>query len=171
MKKLSLKMYCIIAPIMIAILIGLDQWTKQLAIMHLKDATPIDIIENVFCLYYLENNGAAFGMMQGQQMFFFIITTVVLILLIYVFLKIPTLNKFIPMRLCIVFLFSGAVGNLIDRVSYNYVIDFLYFELIDFPIFNVADIYVTVTTILFILLILFYYKDEDLEKIKFFNKK
>ena len=58
---------------------------------------------------------------------------------------------------------AGAIGNLIDRICQNYVVDFFYFKLIDFPIFNVADIYVTVAAIMFIVLCLFYYKEEDFE--------
>ena len=60
-----------------------------------------------------------------------------------------------------VLLVSGALGNVIDRVMHRYVVDFFYFEWIDFPIFNVADIYVVVSCILFLLLIFFYYKEED----------
>ena len=67
-----------------------------------------------------------------------------------------------PLRICSILLIAGAVGNLIDRVRLNYVIDFFYFKLIDFPIFNVADIYVSVGTAVLIILILFYYKEEEL---------
>ena len=62
-----------------------------------------------------------------------------------------------------IFGLTGAIGNLIDRICQNYVVDFFYFKLIDFPIFNVADIYVTVAAIMFIVLCLFYYKEEDFE--------
>ena len=60
---------------------------------------------------------------------------------------------------------SGAFGNCIDRIRLNYVVDFLYFKLINFPIFNVADIYVTVAAFLLVILILIYYKEDDLERI------
>ena len=59
----------------------------------------------------------------------------------------------------------GALGNFIDRVFRNYVVDFFYFKLIDFPVFNVADIYVTVAAFAMIILGLFYYKEEDYNKI------
>ena len=62
-------------------------------------------------------------------------------------------------------LFAGGIGNFIDRIRLNYVIDFLYFSLIDFPIFNVEDIYVTLAAFAMILLGLFYYKDEDYDEI------
>ena len=63
-----------------------------------------------------------------------------------------------------IFITCGAIGNMIDRIRLNYVIDFLYFELIDFPIFNVADIYVSVATFVLVILLLFYYKDEELDE-------
>ena len=71
--------------------------------------------------------------------------------------------KFIGLDWILILFISGAIGNLIDRCVNNYVIDFFYFKLIDFPIFNVADIYVTVAAGLFIILGLFYYKEEDFE--------
>ena len=58
---------------------------------------------------------------------------------------------------------AGAIGNMIDRVRFQYVVDFLYFELIDFPIFNVADIFATVATFGLVILLLFYYKEEDID--------
>ena len=77
--------------------------------------------------------------------------------------RLPHERKYIPLRICAVLVCAGAVGNMIDRVRLNYVIDFLYFNLIDFPIFNVADCYVVIACILFIILIFFYYKDSDLD--------
>ena len=93
---------------------------------------------------------------------------VVIISILYT--KLPLTKRFTPLRLCAIFLIAGAIGNMIDRVRQSFVVDFLYFELIDFPIFNVADIYVTVSTAVFIVLILFYYKEEELETIKLRKK-
>ena len=75
--------------------------------------------------------------------------------------RIPYTKKYMPLRICSILLIAGAVGNLIDRVRLNYVIDFFYFKLIDFPIFNVADCYVVVACIIFAFLILFYYKEDS----------
>lgn len=66
-------------------------------------------------------------------------------------------------KVCLIFIISGGIGNMIDRVKLGYVIDFLSFDLIDFPVFNVADIYVTVFTILLFVLILFKYSDEEFD--------
>ena len=74
----------------------------------------------------------------------------------------------LPLKACIVAIAAGAIGNMIDRVRLGYVIDFFYFELIDFPIFNVADIYVTVAAFALVLLILFYYKEDEIDS--FFNE-
>ena len=74
-------------------------------------------------------------------------------------------KKLLPLRICAVFIFSGAIGNFIDRLKLGYVVDFFYFKLIDFPVFNVADIYVTVGTFILAFLLSFYYKEEDLDRI------
>lgn len=143
----------------------LDQWSKYLAVTHLKDKGPLDLIPGIFQLTYLENRGAAFGILQGKQWFFYISTLAVMAVIIWLYMKMPATRKFVPLRACAVLIVSGAVGNFIDRIRLNYVIDFFYFKWIDFPVFNVADIFVTVSTILLLLLILFYYKEEDIEQI------
>ena len=78
----------------------------------------------------------------------------------------PKSKKFLPLNYIIVFLIAGAVGNYIDRIINHYVVDFIYFSLINFPVFNVADCYVTVSVIILFILILFFYKDEDLDYLK-----
>ncbi len=144
-------------------LLLIDQWTKLLAVTFLKNQEPFIIIPGVFQLRYLENRGAAFGMLQGQQWFFIIMAAIVLIFVSYYYFKIPWEKKYHYLRIIGIFICSGAVGNVIDRLTRNYVIDFFYFELIDFPIFNVADIYISVGTAVLAAMILLYYKEEDLE--------
>lgn len=146
------------------LLIALDQWTKVLAVAGLKDQEPFVIWDGVFELRYLENRGAAFGMMQGQRTFFLIIGLFVFAAVIYLFMHMSKEKMFWPIRLIAICILAGAWGNMIDRMRLSYVVDFFYFKLIDFPIFNVADIYVSVGTAVLAVLILFYYKDEDLER-------
>lgn len=150
-----------------SIIIGvlLDQYTKILAVTHLKDANSVPIIEDVFELHYLENRGAAFGILQNQHLFFVISGLILLTVGTILYVRLPYTKRMLPLRICLISIAAGAIGNMIDRVTLNYVIDFLYFKLIDFPIFNVADIYVTVSTFLVAFLILFYYKDEELDVI------
>ena len=90
------------------------------------------------------------------------ITLIMAVVIVAGFWKTPNERKYIPMKLTLVFLLSGAVGNFIDRMFRGFVVDFFYFSLIDFPIFNVADIYVTVSFTVLAVLILFVYKEEDL---------
>ena len=81
----------------------------------------------------------------------------------YAMAKLPAKKRYVPMEVCLVMVMAGAAGNLIDRVFHGYVVDFLYFKLIDFPIFNVADCYVTVGTALLLVLFLWYYSDEEFD--------
>lgn len=148
--------------IMIIVCVLLDQFTKSLAVAHLKGQESISIIKGVFELHYLENKGAAFGMMQNMQIFFMIGAIVIICVVAFFWQRIPFEKKYLPLRIVGVLIISGAIGNMIDRIIHNYVVDFFYFSLIDFPIFNVADIYVTVACALFAIVILFYYKEEDL---------
>ena len=102
-------------------------------------------------------------MLQNRRVFFLVLTIVFLAVITYIYLKIPADRKYLPLRMLAIVVTAGAVGNFIDRLILVYVRDFLYFSLIDFPIFNVADIYVTVSAFVFFVLILAYYKDSDLE--------
>ncbi len=148
----------------------LDQATKYLAIVNLKGQNPYVIWKGVFQLEYLENRGAAFGLFQNQRLFFFLSVVFVFLAVLWFYSKVPMNRHFLPVRICAVLVMSGAIGNFIDRLRLNYVVDFLYFKLINFPVFNVADIYVTVAAFSFFLLLFFYYKEEDLEQI-FHNRK
>lgn len=145
------------------LLIAIDQWTKSLAQIHLRSTDGISIISEVFELQYLENRGAAFGMLQGRRLFLILLTVLFMVGLIVLFHKIPAKRKYLPMQIILVLIAAGAVGNMIDRIWHHYVIDFLYFKLINFPIFNIADCYVVIGAICAIFYISFYYKEEDFE--------
>ena len=147
--------------ISVTLLTGLDQWTKYLAVRHLKDQVDIPLIPNVLYLHYLENRGAAFGLFQNQFIFFGIITVVILCAVLYVLWRMPVKRKYLLLRIICFVISAGAIGNFIDRVRLNYVVDFIYFSPINFPVFNVADIYVVVSMALFLISFLFLYKEED----------
>lgn len=155
--------YAVILLIGAIILTFFDQWTKALAVQHLKYQTSIVLIPGVFELQYLENTGAAFGILSNQQWFFYIMTVLMVTAIIWLYFKLPMTRYFRPIHMVLIFIVAGAIGNFIDRVVNQYVIDFFYFSLIDFPIFNVADIYVTVSVALLFVLILFRYKEEDFD--------
>ena len=149
--------------ILCILLIALDQVTKYFAIRYLKDKPAIVLAEGIFELRYLENRGAAFGMLQNQKVFFILISLIVLTAIAYFLFKMPQEKKYVPLHFLLVLIASGAIGNMIDRIRLEYVVDFFYFVLINFPIFNVADIYVSVSCVILAILMLFVYKDEDLE--------
>ena len=153
-----------IAALVLA-LTGLDQWTKALAVRFLKNGDPFVIWEGVFELRYLENRGAAFGMLQGQRVYFLLVGILVFAVCLYLFSHMSEEVRYWPVRLIAAAILAGAWGNMIDRLRLSYVVDFFYFRLIDFPIFNMADIYVSVGTAALAVLVLFYYKEEDLDRL------
>ncbi|MBR1389898.1 MAG: signal peptidase II [Lachnospiraceae bacterium] len=153
----------------VAALVGIDQWSKYLAAVYLKNQPNYVIWKNVFELEYLENRGAAFGMLQGKRILFLVITVLFILVICRLYLRIPAGKRYRWLRGSFLFLLAGAVGNMIDRIRLDYVIDFFSFTLIHFPIFNVADIYVSVTCVILFVLILFYYREDELSRI-FFKK-
>lgn len=153
----------ILGLISLIILIGIDQGTKYLAVLYLKGQASFVLIKNVFELSYLENRGAAFGILQNKRYIFVIITLIVMGATGYAYYKLPQAKRFMPLRGICILLTAGALGNMIDRVIQGYVVDFFYFKLINFPVFNVADIYVVVSAVLLVLLVLFYYKEEEFQ--------
>jgi len=121
-------------------------------------------------LHYLENTGAAFSIMnQNMMWFFYIITPILCLCILYVVYKIGFRKKYRLLYWTLIVLFSGAIGNYIDRILHQYVIDFIYLSCIRFPVFNIADIYVTISVVLLFLCILFIYKEEDLNEIGIFK--
>lgn len=154
--------------LMTLIFIALDQWTKRLACDFLKGNGPVVILEGVFELFYSENRGAAFGILQGKHWFFLLVAGTVVAVIILFLYKIPEGKRYLPLYYCLILLVAGAIGNMIDRFVQGYVVDFLYFSLIDFPIFNVADCYVVVSAVLLVLLTGFFYQEDELN---FFGRK
>lgn len=161
MKNKKKTFQIVLAVVSVFLLVLLDQVTKMAAVSNLKGKQAVKLIPGVFELQYLENRGAAFGTLQNQRWFFIIIVVLVLAAVVWCFLRIPTGRHYQPLRITGVLIAAGAVGNMIDRVVNGYVVDFFYFSLIDFPIFNVADIYVTVSMALLFILILTLYREED----------
>ncbi len=138
------------------ILITIDQYSKYLAEVYLKSIGTIPLIKDVFHLTYARNTGAAFSILQNKQTFLIIITSIVVVLIIFYLIKNFKKGN-VLLNMALVFIISGALGNLIDRIRLNYVTDFFDFTLINFAIFNFADIFVVFGTILFSYLLL--YKD------------
>lgn len=160
--KHKIKIY-IIPILCIGLLVALDQITKFIVRTSFALYESHPLIKNVFHLTYIQNTGIAWGMFKNGRTIFLILTVLVLLVCACFYAKIPQNKRFTPIRVCLVFLVSGAIGNMIDRISLRYVVDFFDFRLINFPIFNVADIYVTVSMIVLILLCAFYYHDHEID--------
>jgi len=143
-------------------LIALDQVTKYLTILHLKPLNgSIQIVDGVFELTYVENTGAAFGMLKDGTLFLSIIVVIVIVMIIYFKYKLPRTKHYLPLHILSLFIIAGAFGNLIDRIRLHYVVDMFHFYWFEFPVFNVADIYVTCSAVLLMILLITKYKDLD----------
>ena len=134
-------LYCVAGIVLLS-----DQLTKLLAVLFLKPLTSIPILPNIFHLSFVENTGIAFGFFQGHSGFLTVLITVSVLglLICSVFFK----NQSLPHRLAYGFILGGALGNLIDRLRLEHVIDFLDFRI--WPVFNIADSFITIGVMLFI---------------------
>lgn len=132
----------------------IDQVVKFVMAGRLLQIGTIPLIDGVFHLTYCENTGAGFGIFANYtEILSILMIVIILAAIVYVIMKRPT-NTWLVMALT--FMTGGAVGNLIDRLRLGYVIDFLDFRIINFPIFNIADCFVTVGAIIFAVYIIFF---------------
>ena len=150
--------------IFVVIATVLDQLSKLWVVNNIPLHGEIPVLSGIFHLTYAQNTGAAWSVLSGMQWLFLLIFLAFTLGIIWEFSK-----KRWPFttfdRWCIAVVYAGGLGNIIDRIRLGYVVDFFYFCLIDFPIFNVADIYVTVSTFVLLFVMFFYYKEEDLDRI------
>lgn len=139
------------------IIIILDQISKFLAVVYLKGKVPYIVIKDFFEFAYVENYGAAFGILQNRRTFFIVMTLAVVIGISFFIIKnYYEMNSFL--RFGLAMLLGGAIGNFIDRIRLGYVIDFISFKFINkyhFPVFNLADISIVLGTGLILILVLF----------------
>ncbi|MBR6271430.1 MAG: signal peptidase II [Lachnospiraceae bacterium] len=151
----------ILVPITSLILLtGFDQLTKYLA-RHFLSASPKVLIDGVFELRLTFNTGAAFGILKGMNWLFYVFAAIVLAAIVYFYKKYSNYPKLKVIRILMIFISSGIIGNLIDRIFIGSVTDFFYISLIDFPIFNVADIYISWSMVLLVILLIFKFKESD----------
>ena len=151
---MKLKYKTILYCTLTALLIILDMLTK----IYL-DGKNITLINGVLSFLSSHNTGAGFSILSNKTLFLIIITSVFLVIftLFNMFEKFKLSHLYLT---SIALIYAGAIGNLIDRLMFGYVRDFIYFELIDFPIFNVADICLTVGVTLYAINFLFFNKNK-----------
>lgn len=143
-------------------LLFFDQFTKYLALTNLKDTSGIVLIKGVLELQYVENTGMAFSLFREQKFFILFLGGILLAAILFFLFKLPNEKKFWVVHILLAGVIAGALGNMIDRVRFDFVVDFIAFVLIRYPVFNVADCYIVVSAIMLFILFMFVYKDEDL---------
>lgn len=143
----------------IILLTAADQITKLLTIKLIKPQGNIEILKNFLDFSYVENRGAAFGIMQNSRWIFIAITLIVSAGIVYIlFFK---KNESRIFKTSLILILSGALGNLIDRIFRGYVVDMIEVTFINYPVFNFADCCVVIGAILFCIYILFVYKETE----------
>ena len=148
------------AVLLSIVLIVIDQLTKYAALYYLEPIGSYPIIDGVFELAFVINRGASFGILQGGRTFFLVLTPVILVGIAVYYIRLPKVKPYGWVRLSLIFIFSGALGNFIDRARQGYVIDFFYAKIINFPVFNMADIFIVLGTFLPAVLFIFVIKED-----------
>lgn len=142
------------------VLIGIDQITKIWAASALANDRVISVIDGVFEFAFAKNTGVAFSMLEGKRWIFIPMTILIGAAILTMMLRSP-LRRYRLFNITCVLILSGAIGNLIDRMVYGYVVDFLHATFINFPIFNVADCFVVIGAGLLFVFALFVMKEDD----------
>ncbi|MCL2397653.1 MAG: signal peptidase II [Defluviitaleaceae bacterium] len=149
-----LKTY-ILPTAFVALLVAIDQFTKYLAVTHLRPITEFVLIDGVFSLRYAENSGMAFGLFQDGRWVFVVLTVAVLSGVVWFYAALPKTRYHNTVRFFLLMFIGGALGNFVDRLLQGYVVDFFFFSLINFPIFNMADIFLVVAVVAMAFITLF----------------
>ena len=172
MDEKKIKIRPLISVLIIGLLFAIDQVSKSFAYNNLYLNGEESALKNaIFSLYYVENTGISFSMLNSKMALIIIITSIILAILVYVLLRTPKYKYYMPFSCELSVIIAGAIGNLYDRIFRGYVIDFIMLEFIDFPVFNFADICVCVGLFVLVILIFFKYKDKDFDFIFKFKGK
>ena len=160
----KLKAWCVFA-LCSSFLIALDLWLKHWAAVNLQNQPPRGLVPGLLGLTFLENPGAAFGLFAGFDWGRYVLSIVSILLMIgilWYYSHIPLEKRFWFIRVPLILIFAGGIGNLFDRITLGAVRDMLQFLFIYFPIFNLADVYVTVGAFSLIFITVFIVKDAPL---------
>ena len=168
MKKSTKQSKIFLGMISCLLFIFFDQLTKWFAVQFLKGSPDIVLIPRILELHYLENVGVAFGALKNRQWIPILFAMIITILFSLFYCRIPREKRFLPLRISVIGIIAGAVGNMIDRIWHGSVIDFIYAVFIDFPVFNIAYCYIVISIIIMAIFMLFVYSEEELKHI--FNR-
>ncbi|ALV21225.1 MAG: signal peptidase II [Carnobacterium sp.] len=145
--------------VLAAVIIGVDQWTKYLTVAHIDLYEVVEVIPGVLSWMYIRNTGAAWSILEGKMWFFYLVTIVVVGVVVVYLQKYGKNSRLLSIALA--FILAGSIGNFIDRLRVEYVIDMVRLEFINFPIFNVADMALSIGVVL---MILYVFLDEKKQK-------
>lgn len=158
------RIYFVYAAI-VALTVAIDQLTKYLAVRYLTAVDTVPLIKDILHLTYVENTGAAFGMMKDRRWVFMTVSVVAIVAIAVILWMYG--RELVFASLCLSMVLGGGIGNMIDRVALGYVVDFIDFRAIDFAVFNGADSFVCVGAFfLIIYLIKDLVREYKLEKLK-----
>ena len=137
--------------------VALDQYTKYLTVANIALYSEVEFIPGFLGFTYVKNTGAAFSSFEGQQWLFALIFLVFTGLIFWEYYKAPM--GFLPFeRWCIAAVYGGGLGNMIDRVRMGYVVDMIETSFMEFPVFNVADIFITCGCVVLLVHLVFFNK-------------
>ena len=154
-----------IVPIILAVILFIiDQATKYIALTKLKPLGSVTFIDGFMDFTFVENRGAAFGILNGRVWLLLVIAAVICIVIIAAMLEMPNTKEYKWLKWSLMLILAGAIGNVADRLFRGYVVDFFEFTFIKWPVFNMADIYVVIGTVVMAVLVLFVIKDDKEEK-------
>ena len=149
----------------IAAVIGLDQLTKWLTVVNLEEYESFPVWQDVFHFTYVKNTGMAFGMLKDHRWVFMVFSTIAIVALIVYLFRFRPESRW--MQVSMAMIIGGGIGNMIDRVFWGYVVDFIDVTLINFAVFNIADSFVCIGAgIMILCLVLDLIKEIKLEKAK-----
>ena len=153
-----------LATILVIFIIIFDQITKHFAAQILQDSQPVTLISGIISLSYHENSGAAWGILSDKRWVFMIISFIAIIAMTFYLIYSRNQEQSKLLTISLSFFLGGGIGNMIDRIRLEYVIDFLRFDFVEFPIFNVADSFITVGAGLMALFLIIETVKEEKEK-------
>lgn len=150
-------MFLLILTLFSAVIVAIDQLTKFLVVENIPLYADVPLLPGVVQLTYAQNTGAAFSILQGQQWLFSLMFAVLTAAILWAYFK-----KAFPFSkfewFCIAAVYAGGLGNMIDRLRLGYVVDMIETQFIDFPVFNVADSFITCGCIALMVSLIFFNK-------------
>lgn len=151
------RLHLLFYGLFVALIVAADQITKLLVLKKIPLYGQVDAIPGLFHLTYVQNTGAAFSSFQGMRWMFVGIFLVLTVVLLFEYFKKPLPFSTFE-RFCLAAIYGGALGNVIDRVRLGYVVDMICVDFMDFPVFNVADCFITCGSALLLVHLIFFNK-------------